>query len=81
MEIPGLYVDDVKTTFFQIPPNLSFTNHPIIDAVMYQNARCHIPDDSHFYGIQTRGSIKVNGISFLTWATMDFSINAASLRQ
>ena len=65
MEIPGSHVVDVKTTFFHIPPNLSFTNHPIINAVTCQNTRRHIPDDSHIHGIQTYFSIKIG--LFLCW--------------
>ena len=65
MEIPGQHVVDFKTTFFHIPPNLSFTSHPIINAVICQNTRRHIPDDSHFHGIQTQFSIKIR--VFLYW--------------
>lgn len=65
-EIPGSHVVGVRITLFQIPPNLSFTNHPIIDAVICQNKRRYIPDYSHFHGIQTLFSIKKNqGISLL----------------
>jgi hypothetical protein len=65
MEIPGSHVVDVKTTFFQIPPNLSFTSHSIISAVTCQNTRRHIPDDSHLHCIQTQFSIKIR--VFLYW--------------
>jgi hypothetical protein len=65
MEIPGSQVVDVKTTFFQIPPNLSFTSHSIINAVICQNTRRHFPDDSHFHGIQKQFSVKIR--VFLYW--------------
>jgi hypothetical protein len=65
MEIPGSHVVDVKTTFFHIPPNLLFTNRPIINAVTCQNTRRHIPNDSHIHGIQTQFSIKIG--LFLCW--------------
>ena len=53
MKIPVTHVIDIKTIFFQILQSLSTPRHPIIDAIMYQNTRHHIAEDSHFYRIQT----------------------------
>jgi hypothetical protein len=53
MEIPGSHIVDAKTTLFQILLNLSFTSYSITNAVICQKTWRHIPDDSHFHGIQT----------------------------